>query len=88
MAKLSGYNPEQLDQVADHPAPHAEPSEYGTTQAAPYTAEQSGYALGPFGPVTDYLAPYARPSGMRTQNQELHNMHSSHTHRSNTTVLH
>jgi hypothetical protein len=32
--------------------------------------------------------PYARLLGMCKQNQEPHNMHSSRTHHSNTTVLH
>jgi hypothetical protein len=59
MAELYGYNPGQFDQVADRPAPHVEPSRHRTTQAAQYTTEQSGYALGPFGTVMDRRAPYA-----------------------------
>jgi hypothetical protein len=63
MTELYGYSRGPFSPIVDRPALYDRRSGYETSQAAPYTAGQSGYTFGLFDPVTDRPTPYVGPSG-------------------------
>jgi hypothetical protein len=57
MIESFGYSPGPFGPITNRPALYDGRSGYKTTQAAPYTAGQSGHTFGPFGPVADHPSP-------------------------------